>query len=69
MGSWGFFQEKYVAYSRFLSCYCVWCRTGIKNNMINKCVNASTVGKLKLHRMKPIDSQSPNKRRRLDSTI
>ena len=71
MGSWAFFQEKYVAYSRFLSCCCVWCRTGKKNNMVDKCVNISTVGKLKAHKMNAldVDSPSPNKRRRLDSIL
>ena len=53
MGSWAFFQEKYVAYSRFLSCGCVWCQTGVKYNMLNKCLNVSTVGKLTAHKMKP----------------
>lgn len=46
MGSWAFFQEKGVAYSRFLSCCCCYCKTGIKENMINKCLNVSTVGRL-----------------------
>lgn len=75
MGSWAFYQEQNIAYSRFLSCCCVECQTGIKYNMLNKCINTSTVGILKAHKMKPIVSPSnkpidisyPNKRRRLNS--
>ena len=53
MGSWCFFQEKYVAYSRFLSCSCRYCMTGVKDDMIKKCVNVSTVGRLTRRDMKP----------------
>ena len=53
MGSWWFFKEKYVAYSRFLSCSCRWCKTGIKDNIINKCINSSTVGRLMRWELKP----------------
>ena len=75
MGSWAFFQERFVAYSRFLSCGCVWCRTGVKDNMLNKCLNISTVGRLKANKMKPkvtavdkpIATPSPTKQRRLNS--
>ena len=75
MGSWAFYQEPNIAYSRFLSCGCVECQTGIKYNMLNKCLNSSTVGVLKAHKMKPIVSvfdrptgtPSPNKRMRLNT--
>ena len=73
MGSWAFYQEKYIAYSRFLSCGCIWCQTGVKDNMINKCLNRSTVGQLKAYSMKPkgsavepIVTQPPAKRMRLN---
>ena len=60
MGSWCFFKEKYVGYSRFLSCNCRWCKTGIKDNMINKCLNVSTVGRLTRWVFKPKVNKSVN---------
>ena len=60
MGSWAFFQEPHVGYSRFLSCSCCYCVSGDKAN-IDKCLNKSTVGvwtRQEIISKIPIDSSS-----------
>ena len=68
-----------IGYSSFLSCCYVWCRTCIKENLLNKCVNASAFGRLKRHFIKPKVLNDnpleypfispPNKRRKLNGWL
>ena len=59
MGSWAFYQEPHVGYSRFLSFGCVYCTSGDKTDMY-KCVNRSTVGVSKRQEIKPKIPMNPS---------